>query len=622
MCGVTGFAAPDGSVGRWFADATRAARHRGPDGDGCWLPGWDAHRSLDALRDGAAQGTPVALGFVRLAILDLGSTGSQPMVVPGRAALSFNGEIYNYVELRRELAELGWTFRSSGDTEVLIKGWLQWGFELLGRLNGMWAFALYDHERDGVLLCRDRFGEKPLFWTPWRGGVAFASEVKQLACFPGVELRLDARRAAGYLTTGRPYDGASSWFAGIEQLEPGAWMWIDRDGGRRGGRYFDLEDAVREVRLPESAPERLDLFGERLRDSVRLRLRSDVPVGTSLSAGVDSSALLAESAALGRRGHRSFVLGSTDPSIDESVEASAFAASVASPCRVVAADGDEFARVWDRITWHQESPVPSTSLYGQWKVLGEARAAGVIVVLDGQGADEVLGGYHKFYAALLWSALRSGSPRVLPMAVGFARQVGGLRAALASGHRYAGRLSRPPAPLRFRRADLDVDERGPTVRSDPLTVRLQDIRRWSLPNLLAYADRNAMAHSVETRLPYLDPHLAALALALPGDELIRDGWTKWPLRQVLAADGADGPAWRRGKQWFGAPQGAWLRSSLRAVVADWVRDPHPAWAEIVEPGDLDRLASRWRDRRPTAAWDDRIFEMVGLERFLRVWFPV
>jgi asparagine synthase (glutamine-hydrolysing) len=620
MCGIAGFYAADQHLGPWFAEATLQARHRGPDGDGCWMPGWEDRRSLDALRDPLAEPTTVALGFVRLAILDLGATGEQPMVAPGGEALAFNGEIYNYVELRRELAAHGATFRSTGDTEVLLNGWRAWGFDLLPRLNGMWAFALYDARRRGLLLCRDRFGEKPLFWTAWRGGIAFASEIKQLAGFPGVELRLDVERAAAYLATGRPYDGASSWFEGIHQLEPASWLWIDADG-RRTGRYFDLEEAVRDVDVPAAPSVLVDRFADELRESVRIRLRSDVPVGTSLSGGIDSSAVMAEATALGHRGYHSFTLGSDDPSVDESREAQAFAQTMGSTWHGVTADGDEFAALWDRLSWHQECPVPSTSLYGQWKVLAEARRTNVIVLLDGQGADEVLGGYHKFYAALVWEAVRARSVRAVPLLLGFGRQVGGLRTVTTHGHRYLGRLSRGLRPSQYLEPGLDGHESSPALRVDPLTMRLEDIRRWSLPNLLSYVDRNAMAHSVETRLPFLDPRLAALALAMPPDLLVHDGWTKWPVRRALSARGGAEPAWRRGKRWFGAPQAAWIRGSLRDHVDAFRRDPHPAWAEIADPHGLRRLLGAWADRRPSPAWDDRVFQMVALERFLRVWLP-
>jgi asparagine synthase (glutamine-hydrolysing) len=191
MCGIAGFYAPGEAVEPWFGAATEVARHRGPDDDGAWALGLDERVALGSIGRGSATGSSVALGFVRLAILDLSPSGNQPMVEPGRAALAMNGEIYNYVEIREELRSRGWTFTSSGDAEVMLKGWLEWGEDVFARLNGMWAMAIYDARRHGLLLSRDRFGEKPLFWTEWRGGLAFASEVKQLRAFPDVSIDVD-----------------------------------------------------------------------------------------------------------------------------------------------------------------------------------------------------------------------------------------------------------------------------------------------------------------------------------------------------------------------------------------------------------------------------------------------
>lgn len=577
---------------------------------------------LASFASGASGCASVALGFVRLAILDLGPTGAQPMVAQDQATLVLNGEIYNYVELREELRSLGWTFNSTGDAEVVLKGWVQWGEGLLPRLNGMWALAIYDTGRDGVLLSRDRFGEKPLYWTPWRNGVAFASEVKQLAAFPDFQVRLDRRRAAGYLVTGRPYDAASSWFDGVRQVEPGGMLWVDADGTREKP-YWNLAEAVRAVE-PEKDPGAWQhRFEAALTSSVRLRLRSDVPVGTSLSAGVDSSAVLATATGLGHTGYHSFTLTSDGYPEDEGAEAGAFAREMGSTWHPVKASGDGLAAAWDEISWHQECPMPSASLFGQWKVLEAARAAGVIVLLDGQGADEILGGYHKFSAALILSRLRALDPRGIPLALGFARHVGGPRAIFDKGYRYLGRFGRSVDPGSWLRVAPDTVDRAPAVRVDLLDMRLADIDRWSLPNLLAYVDRNAMAHGVETRLPFLDPDVATVALAMPSTVLVRDGWTKWPLRQALANQGGATPAWRRGKRWFGLPQQAWLRDSLREQVDAWRRDPHPMWAELVEPAPLQAWADAWAARRrPIVAWDDRIFEMVALDRFLRTWFRV
>jgi asparagine synthase (glutamine-hydrolysing) len=621
ICGITGFYAQGQPLEPWFARATEMARHRGPDGEGAWALGWSDPVSLAAVADGSAPaGRSVALGFVRLSILDLGPTGSQPMLAAGRAALVFNGEIYNYVELRDELQALGWSFASSGDTEVLLKGWLQWRDGVFARLNGMWAVAIYDADRDGILLSRDRFGEKPLFWTAWRGGVAFASEVKQLRSYPDVPIRLDRGRAAAYIRSGRPYDGPSSWFEGIHQVKPGESMWVDRTG-HRSKPYWSLRRAVAAIERsgdPEAWQHR---FADALTRSVRIRLRSDVPVGTSLSAGIDSSAVMAEATSLGHAGYHSFTLTSDDRRVDEGPEAGAFARRMGSVWHPVPASGRDFAASWDRMTWHQETPVPSTSLYGQWKVLEAARDAGVIVLLDGQGADEILGGYHKFMASVVLSRIRSLDVRTVPLALAFARHLGGPRTIVDHGHRYIGRFGRPSGEATWLRATPHSPETAPAVDVGALAMRIADIERWSLPNLLSYVDRSAMAFGVETRLPYLDPEVATIALAMPTDVLVRGGWSKWPLRQTLADRGGVMPAWRRGKRWFGVPQRAWLRGPLKPHVEEWRRSPHPLWAELVDVDGMQRQVDLWRRRRrPGAAAEDRIFALVALDRFFRTWF--
>ena len=234
---------------------------------------------------------------------------------PGRAALVFNGEIYNYVELREELRDRGWTFTSTGDSEVLLKGWLEWGEGIFARLNGMWAIAIYDVEQDALILSRDRFGEKPLFWAAWRGGLAFASEVKQLRRFPDCRsssIRLVPRHTcvrAVPITDRRPGSRGSTRSARHCARR--------RPDGPRTTRYWDwpprsLPSSRRSTRMAGS-----ERFADALTRSVQIRLRSDVPVGTSLSAGVDSSAVMAEATALGHTGYHSFTVTSDDPRIDE-----------------------------------------------------------------------------------------------------------------------------------------------------------------------------------------------------------------------------------------------------------------------------------------------------------------
>ena len=613
MCGITGFVAGRPlPVGGWFAEAVHCVSHRGPDLESAWVGG-DADRSAPDVLAGHPRRTDVALGFVRLAIIDLSDASDQPLIEPGRATLVFNGEIYNYIELRRELEACGWQFSSSGDGEVLLKGYLEWGIEVLPRLNGMFALAIHDARRGSLLLARDRFGEKPLFWTEWEGGVAFASEVKQLARYPGIRLELDPAAVDGYLATGRPYHGFSSWFRGIEQLPPGSWMEITAEG-RRTGRYFDLRGEVDAVEPAGSADDWADRFATAWQRSVELRLRSDVPVGTSLSSGVDSAAVLAEAAAIGHERYHAFTLR-YDDARDEGTAASALAASAGATWHAVWGIGDDFAATWDRLTWHQETPVESASVFGQWKVFEAAHAAGVRVVLDGQGADEMLGGYHKFYASHVRDRIAAAGPLAIGDVVRFGRQVGvgplfaRARARLRSS-RQAG-LTRPGSSY--------SGPAGPPL-AGLLEMRIADIEVWSLPNLLAFADRNSMAHSVETRLPFLDPEVAVLSLAMPGSVLYRGGWTKWPLRRHLARRGASEPAWRRGKRWFDLPSDAWLSTSLRPALDAFAADPHPLWGERVEPKVLGRAIAE-RAAASDRAASEELMRLLALERFFRVWFP-
>jgi len=565
--------------------------------------------------------TPVAFGFTRLRILDLTDAAAQPMMVPGQAALIFNGEIYNYIELRGELEARGWRFTSRGDTEVLLKGYLEWGVDVLPRMNGMWALALYDLNSHQLLLSRDRFGEKPLFWSRWGGGVAFASEVKQLACFPDLPIRLDTRRTAGYLLTGRPYEGTSSWFEGIYQVEPGGWLRID-EAAVRSGSYYDLETETGKIEPERRAVDWAGRFADTFAESVRIRLRSDVPVGTSLSSGVDSSAVLAQAVALGHDRYHAFSFGGDDPGIDERARARRFAHERGAIWHGVSASAEEFHSSWDAITFQQECPLPSTSLFGQWKVFEAARSKGIVVILDGQGADELLAGYPKLMVAAARSSL--GSPTGVARALlAFSRQVGAMSTLRTAGYRYIGRFGNTPDPSRWVLPGLWDGDRVPDLRHGLRTAQIEDLRRWSLPNLLSYADRNSMAHSIECRLPYLDPRLVALALAMPADVLMHGGWAKWPLRWTLAKRGGKVPAWRIGKRWFGVPQSAWLRGPLAPVLKEWLLAPHPAWESFVDLAELRRFVHDDWSRRPSShGSDDQVFQMLSLERFLRVWFAV
>ena len=612
MCGITGFIADrEVMVDSWFTDAVRCVRHRGPDRELTWLRGDISHTRVERLSQGP-RAAKAALGFARLAIIDLTEASDQPFVEPGRATLVLNGEIYNYLELRDDLEARGWRFSSSGDAEVLLKAYLEWGLDALAKFNGMFAVAIHDEESGSLVLARDRFGEKPLHWRSWRGGIAFASEIKQLACYPGIALELDPLAARTYLATGRPYLGFSSWFNGIAQVEPGSWLVCEAGGTVRSGTYFDLRAEIAAVQ-PERTPAAwADRFSLAFRRSVELRLRSDVSVGTSLSSGVDSSAVLAQAAEIGHEQYHAFTLR-YDDARDEGAAAEAMASATGAIWHPVWATADEFSRSWDALTWHHETPV-SAGGFGQWKVFEAAHAAGVRVILDGQGADEMLAGYHKFYASHVLARIRAVGPLAIADMARLGRHIG--RAELSRSLVGAARSNWRGQAAR------SWGHGGPTrppLSDDLMRMRLADIEVWSLPNLLACADRNSMAHSVETRLPYLDPDVATLALAMPGDVLYRGGWTKWPLRAYLADRGAPEAAWRRGKRWFDLPSDSWLRTSLRPALDRFMAEPHEQWESIITAGELRTHVRALRSSRaPSAAGD--LMDFLALERFFRVWF--
>ena len=620
MCGLSGFFAHT-QLGPWFADVLDVIRHRGPDGDGVWTPGHDRVISAASLRDQRPVDVPAALGQLRLSILDLSPSGAQPMVVPGQAAVVTNGEIYNFVELRQELQDAGWSFVGTSDTEVLLKGWLQWGIDLLPRMNGMWAFALWDERRHGMLLSRDRFGEKPLFLADWRGGLAFASEIKALLRFPGISASLDEDRVGRFLLSGRAYDGPSTWFEGIRQLEPGTALWIDASG-RTTYRYYDLEHAVGQVESGTNPTEWADRLDRALDDSVRIRLRSDVALGGCLSEGVDSSVIATTAVRHPlSRPYQAFTLGSDDPLIDERRGAEALAGRIGSLWHGSLARADEFVRLFDRIIWHQETPISATSLYGQWRVFEEARATGVPVLLDGQGADEILAGYTKFFAAHVRTAVRSNPLTGAREAARLARHLGAAPKLLRYAHRYLPSTKSGPDIRAVLRNPPASDDLMPDVRRGVFGMRIDDIRRWSLPNLLSYEDRNAMAHSVETRLPYLDPSVVELSLAMPESVLFNDGWTKWPLREVLARRGAPEVAWRRAKRQFFVPQASWLRTELTPMLTELRTNPHPSWNSLVDRGALSAFLDGWTTQPSGSASDEACFQLLAIDRFLRTFFP-
>jgi asparagine synthase (glutamine-hydrolysing) len=601
MCGIAGVCGGGPEDLRPLPAMTAALRHRGPDDEGYLLAdtrrGWaQPFGGGDTVRDlhlepwpaAVPPGADVAFGCRRLAILDLTAAGHQPMPAPGgRFWVAYNGEIFNYRELRVDLEGLGHSFRTCSDTEVLLAAWSQWGPEALHRFNGMWAFALYDARERTVFCARDRFGVKPFHYF-WDGGVfAFASEIKGLLAHPRVPSRPHDAALRAFLVDGAMDEGDQTFFAGILRLGAGQLLTCSVPERRLAvSRWYAL---------PAPAAERRDPAGLRalLEDAVRLRLRSDVDVGTCLSGGLDSSSIVALTARLrgdgGRTVRRAFTVTFPDPEIDESQHAAAVVAATGVQATRTMPNSRELLDELPALAHAQDEPFASSSVYSQWRVMRLAREAGVTVLLDGQGADEVLAGYHYHFGPFLAEVARSDGWRAAVREAQQAHRVTGRPLSFFLGLLAYHALSIPRA-LRARAVARSASQsRLPETMLDPSFARAArgngsqrhrpqhslaaerraEITSTSLPALLRYEDRNSMAFSVEARTPFLDYRLVEWAMRAPSGDLIRDGWTKAPLRDAMRGVLPESVRLRRDKLGFATPESRWLRE-IAPQVREWL----------------------------------------------------
>jgi len=577
MCGFVGFLAlneQSAPTREWVTSLIDTLAHRGPDDRG-------------VLMDGR-----VALGFRRLSILDLTPAGHQPMTShDGTLSLVFNGEIYNYLELRAELQALGHRFVSTGDTEVLLAAYAQWGRRCLDRLVGMFAFCIIDRRTSTMFVARDRLGIKPLYVVRHPRGVLFASELKAIRRSGLWNGRLNTARFAQFLAYGRPEgvpDDAETYLDGVEQILPGHSCTLRFDGTRVDECYW----------APSHHEERergdvVSRFLAMFDDSMKLHMRSDLPVGVMLSGGTDSVSIACTMAQLGGgQTLHAFCYLSEDH--DESLQlGETIALTGATMHRVAPVEAETFwARLREAI-WYHDEPVHSPSVLMGFELYRLAAANGIRVVLSGQGADETIAGYEYFFDHLLVTeALRGRLPTLLAQAEKVADVRGTSRgymlmrcARLARSHL----LSHIRAYPRFTAARRLAEGRGrpflapeflalaaPAVEApagQTLGIALERaVRRSPLPHYLRVEDRNSMAHSVESRVPFLDHRLVELAMALPANWKMFDGWNKRVLREAMRGRIPASVRLRRqkfgfptsAKRWFAGP----LADGMRAIVHD------------------------------------------------------
>jgi asparagine synthase (glutamine-hydrolysing) len=610
MCGIAGALALHEKHLPQLTPMLAAMAHRGPDGEGVWT---------QVVNAGA-----VRLGHRRLSIIDLTEAASQPMAdIDGRCELVFNGEIYNYVELRAELQALGARFRSSSDSEVILEAYKFWGAECLSRFNGMFAFAIWDHARAKLFCARDRYGEKPFLYVAKPGLFIFASEYKALLQYPDVrrdhdELRL--LQSAYNPSTGLDGD-RQTVFRDIRQLLPGEALEIGLPALEpRIWRYYAPTFGDERAGVPEARI--FDEFRELLIDAVRIRMRSDVPVGSCLSGGLDSSAivciarqLLGEAAT-----YHTFTGQFPGTYADETKYALDVVAATRVENHLVEPNVERFVDDLPDFVWFNELPVGSSSQFGQWCVFHLAKQHGVTVLLDGQGSDELLGGYEQYFSLYVDSLAERGETERM------ARELSAIRQRYPLALNPPARALRDRLPFRLRHLlanrlgigsnllygikpafaeqIMALGERKRLPGFSPLSSALaEDSFGRFLTTLLRYGDRNSMAHSREVRLPFCDHRLADFALSLPPHLLMGEIQTKRLLRESMRGILPESIRTRWNKQGFRPPQDLWFRSPrFLSLVRDTLgstsfrQSPYwigPVWERMLDRVEAGDLALGW-----------------------------
>ena len=633
MCGIAGALFDKETISFPIRVMTEAIKHRGPDDEGYLLSdpaagrfenraGRDTHQDFHfpSIDSPWPSQTRLVLGHRRLSILDLSPAGHQPMSDSQKECwITYNGEIFNYRELRNELETRGVKFRTKTDTEVVIESYKIWGEDCLHRFNGMWAFALWDAKRKILFCARDRFGIKPFYYARQGRDFFFASEIKALLSVPEMSKNISEEAMFDYLALGLTQRGSLTFFQGIQSLEPGHALTVDLKGDALFRQWYLFPQNAGMEPYSEKS---IQHFKERLKRSVYLRMQSDVPVGTSLSGGLDSSSIVCLGASLTNSPPQTFSACFEERRYDEREFILPVTHETRAVSRFIFPQGEDFwEKEWRDLIWHQEEPFCSLSVYAQWCVMREAARHHVPVLLNGQGGDELLGGYRRHLANRALGLIFKGRFRESSFAFKDARIFFALAFNLLPSRARLGvsRLMARFNPLlrpdfiekHARRKAAYIMDWGSAQRS--LGESLQrDLLMDILPSLLRYEDKNAMRFSVEVRHPFLDHELVEWVFRLEDQAKIEKGMTKRILRESMKEILPEKVRLRTDKMGFEAPQEMWL-SMGRPMLLDFFKQPSKARvARWVNAAEVKKLIEKGN------AWNSLLWRIINLEMWLRV----
>jgi asparagine synthase (glutamine-hydrolysing) len=606
MCGIAGIiqSAPLSDITR-VQKMTESLSHRGPDGQSFWQN----------------EDKSVLLGHRRLSIIDLSAAAAQPMHYLHRYTIIHNGEIYNYIELRKELEKKGYVFTTRSDTEVILAAYDLWKDGCPEHFDGMFSFAIWDEKEKKLFAARDRFGEKPFFYHFTNEQFFFASEMKGLWA-AGVPRNANLKMLFNFITIGylnNPSRPEETFFEDIFKLPPASGLYYTPSTGELIiGNYWDIDIDIQHKNISDE--EAIEQFNELFNVSVKRRLRSDVALGTSLSGGLDSSSIAASVSGLIDPGpaFSSFTAGFPGFEKDELAFSNRVATLFGFQQNIVRISAEELVADWEDFCCQQEEPVGSAGVYAQYKVFELAKTNHVTVLLDGQGADETLAGYHKYYK-WYWQELFQKRQLSKSRELTAARDLGvqekfGIKNIIASllPELASVILERRYLLNAFNQENLDRDfvrlQSKEAYYSTPPYTGLNGRLYFStfmhgLEELLRYADRNSMAHGREVRLPFLSHELVEFVFSLPPQFKIRQGWTKWLLRKAMDKKLPDEITWRRDKNGFEAPQRTWMQNkrvqemiheARKKLVKENILDPKIMAKPVQPSGAYETAPYEWR----------------------------
>ena len=601
MCGISGIINKNNQPVevKSIIQMTDIIAHRGPDGFGYFYSAC------------------FALGHRRLSIIDLSEAGHQPMEYRGKYTLTYNGEIYNYLEIKQELEKEGYLFHSHTDTEVILAAYDKWGKECIQKFNGMWAFALYDMDKNTLFCSRDRFGVKPFYYSDRSDIFAFGSEIKQLLPFQP-KRTVNTNILTDYLLYGLEEHTDETFFQGVKRLKPSHNLIYDLSNHTYTIEpYFSLMPDPKTDTLSEE--QSITTLHTVLKSAIHIRLRSDVRVGTCLSGGLDSSSIAAIASQEYFKTTKEPLIAIHAKSIESKTDESHYAKLVADHCNlnllITEPSLESISEIIDEVVYTQEEPFGGPSIIMQYFVMKTAKEHNCLVMLDGQGADEILFGYESYYVFYFASLLKNGNFYL------YLRELRDLKNFKLSKQQiirgsfvtlFRNELSK--LELIFRKKALPFIIPIQRKRLNPLfeftsfkDFQIREVTTRNLPHLLRYEDKNSMRHGIETRLPFVDYRVVQTAISINNHLKFKDGFLKYILRKTVQTLLPNSIIWRTDKFGFEAPTDTWIASHKHMMIQTIHQSPILQSILDLQKISFDNTTHLWRLYN-VAVWE-KIYEV-------------